>query len=586
MMETVLTKPLRVLIVEDSEDDVTLIIRELTREGYEPVYERVETAEEMARALKDKQWDIIISDYVMPKFSGLEALKTLNRSGQDLPFIVVSGRIGEEVAVEAMKAGAHDYLLKFNFMRLSSIVEREMREAAMRREHRRADQILQESEARFRQIVETANEGILQLDTEGKITFFNQRLLEMMGYSAKEIAGRRAVDFIDPENHELARDKIAGARQGEKEQFDFKLVGKDNCIFWVLASTAPLTDPAGGYSGLLIMITDITERKKSESLNKARFNLLDKLRHARTAEECLMLGCTAIVEAGLFTRAAVALQHPSGVIREMGHCGMSNGEIKNLRNARLPDETLIQSITQPQFRIGQSFLLPVEVGSKLAGTFLYVPHNHEMNHCIGEWREGHALLVPIKFNEGITEGWLSVNNPPNCRQPAENVVAALEEVANMVIIRVKEIQKAEELAKEQQALKEKNITLREVLAAIESEKMDIRKQISSMVEDVLVPAVNRMLRRNGTVNMTYYNLVKSNLRELAVNAGGVLPISTRLSPRELEICSMIKNGASSKDIAEALDIALVTVQKHREVIRKKLGLTNRNVNLTTHLRNL
>src|SRR4030043_1106846 len=110
--------PLRVLIVEDSEEDTLLIVRELKRGVFDLIHERVETAESMKAALSTKTWDLILADYSMPHFSGLEALKLLKASGLGLPFIIVSGSIGEDVAVEAMKAGAQDYLMKNNLTRL------------------------------------------------------------------------------------------------------------------------------------------------------------------------------------------------------------------------------------------------------------------------------------------------------------------------------------------------------------------------------------------------------------------------------------------------------------------------------------
>lgn len=128
-----MTKQLQVLIIEDSEDDVFLLLRELRKGGYEPVFKRVETPESMKAAL-EKNWDIIISDYVMPEFSGLSALTLLKESGKDIPFIIVSGNIGEDIAVGAMKAGAHDYIIKGNLKRLVPAIEREMREAEVRRE--------------------------------------------------------------------------------------------------------------------------------------------------------------------------------------------------------------------------------------------------------------------------------------------------------------------------------------------------------------------------------------------------------------------------------------------------------------------
>jgi len=107
-------KPLRILVIEDSEDDAIHLIRELRRGGYEPFYERVDSADAMSSALSQRPWDLVISDYVLPQFSGPAALQLLKETGVDLPFIIVSGNIGEDIAVEAMKAGAHDYIIKGN----------------------------------------------------------------------------------------------------------------------------------------------------------------------------------------------------------------------------------------------------------------------------------------------------------------------------------------------------------------------------------------------------------------------------------------------------------------------------------------
>jgi CheY-like chemotaxis protein len=133
---------LRLLAIEDSEDDALLILREIRRGGYDPVFRRIDTPEAMKRSLDEKGWDVVISDYVMPRFSGLAALRILKESGLDLPFIIVSGNIGEDIAVGAMKAGAHDYILKGNLARLVPAIEREMRDAEVRRQRRTADEAL------------------------------------------------------------------------------------------------------------------------------------------------------------------------------------------------------------------------------------------------------------------------------------------------------------------------------------------------------------------------------------------------------------------------------------------------------------
>jgi light-regulated signal transduction histidine kinase (bacteriophytochrome) len=151
---------LRLLLVEDSEDDALHLLRALRKGGYAPLTERVETPEDMTAALQRGQWDIIISDYVLPRFSGLAALDILRQSGLDLPFIVVSGKIGEEVAVGAMKAGAHDYILKNSLARLAPAVERELREAEVRRKKRRAEEALKRSHEELEQRVRERTEEL------------------------------------------------------------------------------------------------------------------------------------------------------------------------------------------------------------------------------------------------------------------------------------------------------------------------------------------------------------------------------------------------------------------------------------------
>lgn len=137
-----MSKALRVLIVEDSEADALLLLRELRSGGYDPGFERVDNPDDMSKALGTREWDIIISDYVMPQFTGLAALQLMKEKALDLPFIIVSGQIGEDVAVDAMKAGAHDYIIKGRLARLVPAIERELREAEVRRKHREADEAL------------------------------------------------------------------------------------------------------------------------------------------------------------------------------------------------------------------------------------------------------------------------------------------------------------------------------------------------------------------------------------------------------------------------------------------------------------
>ena len=151
-----MSTPLRVLIVEDQEDDAALMLRELRRSQFDPVSERVETEQEMSAALEEGGWEVVLCDHGLPRFNSLQALKLLHETGLDLPFIIVSGSIGEDHAVAAMKSGAHDYILKGNLARLGPAVDRELREAEGRQARRNAEDqqqnLLKELEQAYTQL--------------------------------------------------------------------------------------------------------------------------------------------------------------------------------------------------------------------------------------------------------------------------------------------------------------------------------------------------------------------------------------------------------------------------------------------------
>lgn len=148
--ETCMSKPIRILIVEDSEPDALLLLHELRRGAYEPTFERVDNPAAMSAALDQQSWDLVVADFSMPQFNALAALELLKQKQLDLPFIIVSGTIGEELAVAAMKNGAKDYIMKGNLRRLVPAVERELRETVERRERKRAEDELRGNQEQFR----------------------------------------------------------------------------------------------------------------------------------------------------------------------------------------------------------------------------------------------------------------------------------------------------------------------------------------------------------------------------------------------------------------------------------------------------
>ena len=205
---------LKVLVVEDSEYDAELLLHALNRAGYKPSARRVENALQMEEALSQDQWDLIISDYVLPQFSGLEALKLVQKRSLDIPFIIVSGKIGEETAVEALKAGAHDYLLKDRLTRLGPAIERTLREAGARRQRRESEQALRDSEDRYRRLVESSPDATF-ISAAGHFVYVNPACMNLFGaHTPLDLIGKRYLDFVATDSHDSAVEQLRTASQG------------------------------------------------------------------------------------------------------------------------------------------------------------------------------------------------------------------------------------------------------------------------------------------------------------------------------------------------------------------------------------
>ena len=270
---------LRVLLIEDSEDDALLLVRTLRRGGYDTTWERVDTAADMEAALDGRSWDLVISDHSMPAFSSSAALGLLRSKGfVDLPFIIVSGQIGEDAAVAAMKAGAHDYLMKDNLARLNSAIERELREAGVRRERRRAQVALGASETRFRMMVEQSPLSTQIFSPDGRTLRVNRAWEELWGVRLDQIPGYNVLR--DPQLVEKGiMPYIERAFAGEatavppvRYEPGASIPNVSHVAHrWVQAFIYPVKDVDGKIQEVVLVHEDITERREAEEKYRSIF---------------------------------------------------------------------------------------------------------------------------------------------------------------------------------------------------------------------------------------------------------------------------------------------------------------------------
>ncbi|MBI2752922.1 MAG: EAL domain-containing protein [Betaproteobacteria bacterium] len=209
--------PVNVLFVEDSPADTELLIRELRDGGFAVSSCRVDTEEDMASALLREAWDVVIADHAMPRFSSARALEVLRRNDDDTPLIIVSGRIDEADAVEAMRAGARDYIWKDNLARLVPAVRRELRAAALRHEGKKTRELLQRSAAQHRHIIDLCPDAIL-IESGMRLTFANQAAARLLGVSIPEqLVGRNLLDLVIADSRPALR-KLTSHPAGSAER--------------------------------------------------------------------------------------------------------------------------------------------------------------------------------------------------------------------------------------------------------------------------------------------------------------------------------------------------------------------------------
>jgi PAS domain S-box-containing protein len=269
-----ITTPLRVLLVEDDEDDAQLLNRYFERAGYRTFVHRVETKEDMRSALNqpDAEWDLVLADFNLPSFSAPAALRLLKRMGQDVPFIIMSGAVSEENAVEAMRAGAHDYVSKQNLTRLIPAVEREMREARARRMKLVAEQALRTSQERFLRLVQAMPVGLIIAEPSGTVQYANSSVERLLGYGEQELrSGAVAFGSIFGAEGPTVLTRLHAITTAEpRPPFEALCRTRSNDYIPVLIALAPLasdsSDTTAAPEQIAIFFVDLSEQKRSEEV--------------------------------------------------------------------------------------------------------------------------------------------------------------------------------------------------------------------------------------------------------------------------------------------------------------------------------
>ncbi len=312
-----MTTPLRVLIIEDSEDDMLVLLDILQSNGYEPIYTRVDNAAAMGAALQ-QPWEVIISDYVMPGFSALEALNLLQATGQDIPFIIVSGMVDEDTAVTVLKTGAHDFVLKSRMARLIPAIERELREVEVRRKHKLVEAALHQSEARYRSLTIATSQAVWTTDAKGQFIENNFSWCSLTGQSQAAIKGWGWLEAIHPEDRDRTAKVWSEAVEIQGYYYvEHRVRVADGKYRYFLAKGVPVKDEKGNILEWVGTHTDISNRiamelvlrrraEELDSANRLKDEFLAVVSHELRSPLNSMLGWTTLLRSRQFDRATIS----------------------------------------------------------------------------------------------------------------------------------------------------------------------------------------------------------------------------------------------------------------------------------------
>lgn len=358
MEHAVLNRELRVLMLEDTPTDAELAMRELRKAGIAFTSMRVDRRDAFVRAIDEFHPDIILSDYKLPDFNGMDALEIVERDHPEIPVVMVTGALSDIEAVELIHAGARDYVLKDRLARLAPAVQRALAAEQSARERNAAEKALRESEAKFRALVESTSDWIWEINAQNVYTYSSPQVYVLLGYRVEEVIGKTPFDLMPPDEAEHVRERF-NAIAAERRSFHLlenANLHKDGRMIFLETSGAPMFDAMGGFTGYRGIDRDITERKETER---------ERLANAAKLEQLLLQTIEAIAAtveardpytAGHQQRVAVlarAIARELGISEDKLHGLYLAASIHDLGKIRIPAEILSKpgKLNQVEFEL-------------------------------------------------------------------------------------------------------------------------------------------------------------------------------------------------------------------------------------------
>lgn len=447
---------------------------------------------------------------------------------------------------------------------------------------KQAEEALATSEEKYRLLINSLQEGIWALDKEENTSFVNNRMAEMLGYTAEEMLGKKVFDFMDERGVKLCKEKMEKRKAGVKEQHDFELIKKDGSVLYVLMEASPIKDEDGNYIGGMAAVIDITDRKKAEE---------DLLYIAKGVGE--LIGEKFFI---------ALVQHISKILK-MDYAYIAEiipdkpGYAKTISfsvNGSIIDNIVVDVSGTPCEKVTQNghLFCPAEVQKHFPAALTMAGMNVES-----------YFGVSLSDSSGMPIGLLSVMGRKEvedvkrvesvlrifgARAESELERLHVEKSLNKYKDRLEHLvkERTEELEKQKSALEDKNVALREVIGQIELEKTKIRENIASNIEELIIPILKKSRARSREIGEKQIDLIEQSLKKITSSFGVTLSNKKlKLTPREIDICNLVEKGLTNKEMSDFFNISIQSIEGYRKNIRKKLGLSNKKVNLIAYLRN-